>query len=266
MIQKIKLYQVDAFTDKLFKGNPAAVCILDKWPSDDLMQSIAAENNLAETAFIVPTSDKYEIRWFTPATEVDLCGHATLASAYVIFNHLGFKGGEIIFFSPRSGILKVKKDNELLSLDFPVDELKSIESLPEIFTGIGLKPLETLKGKTDYIAVLESEKDIINVQPNQESIAKLKGRGLIITAPGIDVDFVSRFFAPQSGIDEDPVTGSAHTSLTPYWSKRLNKKTLKAKQLSKRGGVLFCTDKDERIEIAGNARLFMIGEIFIDID
>lgn len=266
MIQKIKIFQVDAFTDTLFKGNPAAVCVLDKWLDDGLMQSIGAENNLAETAFIVPTGDKFGIRWFTPSVEVDLCGHATLASAYVIFNHLGYVGDEIIFNSPRSGILKVKRTSELLSLDFPADIIKPISQNQIIIDGIGVKPSELLKGKTDYIAVLDSEQEVINVIPKFDVISKLDGRGLIVTAPGTDCDFVSRFFGPQSGIDEDPVTGSAHTSLTPYWAKRLNKKILKAKQLSKRGGVLYCIDNGDRTVISGNAKLFLIGEIYIKLN
>ena len=263
-MQKIRIFQVDAFTSELFKGNPAAVCILDKWLDDEVLQAIGTENNLAETAFLVSKGSEYEIRWFTPSVEVDLCGHATLASAYVLFTQLGFTGAEIVFNSPRSGILKVKRQNNLLSLDFPTDELSSATILPEIIEGIGTTPIEVLKGKTDYMAILKSEDEVRAVKPKLASIAKLNGRGLIITAPGKEVDFVSRFFAPQSGIDEDPVTGSAHTSLTPYWSKKLNKTFLAAKQLSKRGGTLFCKNNGTRIEISGEARLYMVGEIYID--
>ena len=239
-MEKIKMYQVDAFTDQLFKGNPAAVIVTDAWLKEDLMQNIAAENNLSETAFIVPKGQDYEIRWFSPPVEVDLCGHATLASAYVLFELLNYQGNEIIFHSRKSGPLKVSREADHLVLDFPSDELKEQPVLAEITTGTGLSPQEVYKGRFDYLAVFNSEEEVLNVDPDFASIAKLKSRGLIITAPGKEVDFVSRFFAPQTGINEDPVTGSAHTSLIPYWSKKLNKKELRARQLSKRSGNLSC--------------------------
>lgn len=265
-MKKIKMYQVDAFTDKLFSGNPAAVCILDSWLSDDLMQSIANENNLAETAFVVPNGKNFEIRWFTPTVEVDLCGHATLASAFVIFNILNHQDESIQFHSPRSGALSVEKKEDMLFLDFPTD---SIERLTDDYITIlekciGTKPIESFKGKTDYIAVLENENGLINLRPDFNEIFKLKARGLIVTSKGNDVDFVSRFFAPQSGIDEDPVTGSAHTSLTPLWSKKLGKKKLSARQISKRGGQLECEFKNERCLIGGKARLYLSGELTLD--
>jgi PhzF family phenazine biosynthesis protein len=262
-MKKIKIFQVDAFTAELFKGNPAAVCLLDQWLVDSQMQSIAAENNLAETAFIVRDSDHFQIRWFTPTVEVDLCGHATLASAYVIFNHVDFTAGEIIFHSPRSGELRVKKEGKKLFLNFPADEFTRCENLPEITEGIGMMPLEVYKGKTDYMAVLGSEEEVRNLQPDFVTIDKLVARGLIVTAPGNNVDFVSRFFGPQSGVNEDPVTGSAHTTLTPYWSERLGKINLSAKQISKRGGELQCRYAPPRVIIGGEAQLYLIGEIII---
>lgn len=258
-----KIYQVDAFTDKVFSGNPAAVCPLTKWESDELLQKIAMENNLAETAFYVKQGNEYEIRWFTPTVEVDLCGHATLAAAFVLFNYENHTTNEIQFNSPRSGILMVKRDGDYLTLNFPTDVFNQIAITEELTNGFDIKPIEALKGKTDYVLVFENESQIINIKPNFNSIAKLKGRGVIITAKGNEVDFVSRFFAPQSGINEDPVTGSAHTTLTPYWSKRLNKTELTAIQLSERKGYLKCKYLNERVEISGQAKLYLIGEIFL---
>ena len=265
-MKKIKIYQVDAFTDKLFSGNPAAVCILDTWISDELMQSIANENNLAETAFVVPNEQNFEIRWFTPTVEVDLCGHATLATAFVLFNIHQYPNSLIKFHSPRSGQLAVEKKEDMLFLDFPTDKLEALteEQNAIIEKCIGTKPLEVYKGKTDYIAVIDSEKSLQTLQPDLHEISKLKARGLIVTAQGDNVDFVSRFFAPQSGIDEDPVTGSAHTSLLPLWSKKSGKNRLIAKQLSQRGGHLVCELKNDRCMIGGKARLYLTGEINID--
>jgi PhzF family phenazine biosynthesis protein len=262
-MRRIKIFQVDAFTSELFKGNPAAVCLLDQWLDDQFMQSIAAENNLAETAFVVTTGERFEIRWFTPTVEVDLCGHATLASAYVIFNHTDYTAGEIILNSPRSGELSVRKEGKKLFLNFPADELSRCENLPAITRGIGLTPLEVYRGKTDYMAVLGSEEEVQNIHPDFVFIEKLDARGLIVTAPGNHVDFVSRFFGPQSGVDEDPVTGSAHTTLAPYWSGRLGKAGLSAKQISKRGGELQCRYAPPRVIIGGEAQLYLIGEIIV---
>jgi len=264
-MNKTKIYQVDAFTDKLFGGNPAAVCILHKWLPDNVMQSIAAENNLAETAFIVPRTNDFEIRWFSPAVEVDLCGHATLASAFVYFQCLDYKEAVISFHSPRSGQLKVSKQDDYFMLDFPADVMKPVDFNEEIVKCIGIKPIETLKGKTDYLAVLKDEHELVNLQPDFNEISKLNARGLIVTAKGNEVDFVSRFFAPQCGINEDPVTGSAHTSLIPYWSSKLEKTEMNAKQLSKRGGDLICKHQGNRSLIGGKACLYMIGEIVIDL-
>jgi len=263
---KYNIYQADAFTDTLFSGNPAAVCILDTWLNDELMQAIGNENNLAETAFVVPNGQDFEIRWFTPTVEVDLCGHATLASAFVLFNILNYPGSRIRFHSKRSGWLAVEKENDMLFLDFPTDTL---ELLPEnqndtIEKCIGVKPVELYKGKTDYMAVIENESTLRRLQPDFVEISKLQARGLIVTAKGDEVDFVSRFFAPQTGINEDPVTGSAHTSLLPFWSKKLSKNNLTAKQLSKRGGRLTCQFKNDRCLIGGNAKLYLTGEINLD--
>jgi len=254
------MYQVDAFTDKLFGGNPAAVCILDNWLDEQLMQSIAAENNLAETAFIVKTEQGYDIRWFTPTVEVDLCGHATLASAHVVFNYLGGQN-EIAFHSGRSGALKVTRSGDMLTLDFPADEMKAIETPFDLAKGLGMQPLETFRGKTDLMAVLETEEQVTGLEPHFGILASLECRGVIVTARGDNSDFVSRFFAPQSGIDEDPVTGSAHTSLTPYWSEKLGKKELTAVQLSKRRGYLTCKNAGSRVEISGNAVTYLTGQI-----
>ncbi len=263
-MDKIPLYQVDAFTDELFKGNPAAVCVLEGWLADSQMQQIAAENNLAETAFIIPQNNRFLIRWFTPTIEVDLCGHATLASAFVLFNCLNHTADTIDFSSPRSGELKVNRKGDTLFLDFPTDTLQEKSNIEEIAACIGIRLLSVYKGKSDYMAVLESEQQILHLQPNLTEIAKLSARGLIVTAPGSAVDFVSRFFAPQSGIDEDPVTGSAHTTLIPYWSEKLGKMEMTASQLSKRGGNLICIRKETRCLIGGKARLYLTGEININ--
>lgn len=261
---EIEIFQVAAFCKELFSGNPAAVCPLEAWPEDALMQQIAAENNLAETAFFVRENGHYHIRWFTPAIEVDLCGHATLAAAHVLFQHKGVEN-ETIKFMSRSGELRVSKDNDKgLTLDFPVDELTTIKVTDEMHSWFSAFPLEAYRGKTDYLLVFRDQADIININANLSEIQKLKEvRGVIVTAPGESADFVSRFFAPQSGIPEDPVTGSAHTSLTPYWSAKLQKKDLVAIQLSSRKGFLACKDLGSRIEISGKAKTFMVGRLFL---
>ena len=261
---KLKIFQIDAFTNSLFSGNPAAVCILKEWLSDDLMQNIAGENNLAETAFAVKKDDVFEIRWFTPALEVDLCGHATLATAYVLFEHYDVDSNKIEFYSPHSGTLTVEKaKDDYLTLNFPTDKLEETQPSEKLIEALGINPVKTLKGKTDYLLIYSSQKEIEEIEPDFTQLAKLDGRGIIVSAKGNEVDFVSRFFAPQSGINEDPVTGSAHTSLTPYWSKELNKTKLSAKQLSKRGGELHCEFLGDRVKISGKAVLYMIGEIEI---
>lgn len=257
---KIPIFQVDAFTNTRFHGNPAAVCPLEEWLSAESMQKIAAENNLAETAFFVMTGKEFHIRWFTPKTEVDLCGHATLATAAVIFEKLSLKDNRIIFQS-RSGTLNVKKELHGYTLDFPADKLQKIENAKDIVEAVGKEPREIMKGKEDYMLVYPSEKDIYRITPDFRKLSKVTARGVIITAPGNNVDFVSRFFAPAVGIDEDPVTGSAHTTLTPYWSERLGKKELTAVQVSDRGGNLMCRDRGERIEISGQVAFYLEGII-----
>lgn len=260
---ELKIYQVDAFSKESFSGNPAAVCPLEHWLEDTLMQSIAAENNLSETAFYVLKEDHYELRWFTPTTEVDLCGHATLASAKVLFEKEGHKGDLINFYSPRSGELQVQKNGKRLSLNFPADPVRAIAVSEQIKAGFNIAPAGAFRGKTDIMLVYHSEEDIKNLIPNMEAIAKLEGRGVIVTAEGNHCDFVSRFFAPQSGVNEDPVTGSAHTTLTPYWSNILGKEQMTAIQLSARKGYLQCEDRKERVIISGEARLYLEGTIFI---
>ena len=260
---KQKIYQVDAFTDKLFSGNPAAVCPLEKWLDNETMQNIATENNLAETAFYVKNGDQYEIRWFTPAVEVDLCGHATLAAAFVLFNHENHSGNEIQFYSHRSGPLTVTKNNPYLTLNFPTDTLVSVELTNSITDGFNIKPRLAFKGKTDYLLIYDSENEIRSLKPDLTTISKLDVRGIIVSSKGEKTDFVSRFFAPQVGVNEDPVTGSAHTTLTPYWSEILNKKELTAMQLSKRTGFLICKNLNERVEISGQCKLYLSGEIYI---
>jgi PhzF family phenazine biosynthesis protein len=258
----IKLYQVDAFTDRLFGGNPAGVCPLNEWLSDEQMQKIAMENNLSETAFFVNDNGRFRIRWFTPTVEVDLCGHATLASAHVIYRHLNYSGDSIIFDS-NSGELTVKKDNELLVLNFPTDEFKEVLVNDELIMGLGINPVEVYRGKSDYMLVCASQKEIENINPNFDLIKRTITRGIIVTARGNKVDFVSRFFAPLSGVLEDPVTGSSHTTLIPYWAERLGKKELTAMQLSKRQGKIKCKHLGDRVEIAGEAVTYLVGDIEI---
>ncbi len=261
---EIKLYQIDAFTNKVFSGNPAAVCMLKDWLEDSILQKIALENNLAETAFVVKKEKKYEIRWFTPTVEVDLCGHATLASAFVLFYYENHTENTINFFSTRSGYLSVTKDEDFLTLNFPKDEIKEVALTSEIANCFTSSPIKVMKGKSDYLLIFDNEEEIKNIIPNFENIAKLNARGVIISANGNKVDFVSRFFAPQIGIHEDPVTGSAHTTLTSYWAKELGKSSLTASQISKRGGELKCKLLHERVEISGQAKLFLKGTIYIE--
>lgn len=261
---QLKIYQADAFASTVFTGNPAAVCPLEEWIDDSLMQKIAMENNLSETAFYVKKNDQIEIRWMTPTTEVDLCGHATLAAAYVLFHFENYNENIIRFYSPRSGVLIVKKEGESISMNFPSDKPVQSAITDNILKCFNIPPVSVLKGKTDLLLIYEKEEDIINLIPDLSSIEKIKVRGIIVTAPGNQSDFVSRFFAPQSGVNEDPVTGSAHTTLTPYWSEILNKEELTAIQLSSRKGYLICKNLNDRIEISGTAKLYLKGEIFID--
>ncbi len=259
---EFRLYQVDAFTDHLFGGNPAAVCPLETWLPDELMQKIAAENNLSETAFYVRTSGGFHIRWFTPKVEVDLCGHATLASAYVVFTY-DHHPGDTIEFASKSGPLKVRREGELLVLDFPAGRPEPVAAPRALVDALGREPVETWKGKTDYLAVYEAEDDVATLAPDFNDLGKVSARAVIVTAPGRQVDFVSRFFAPQVGVPEDPVTGSAHTTLTPYWSARLGKPVLTAMQLSKRQGRLRCRLAGDRVEIAGRAVPYLAGTVTI---
>ena len=262
MIQKI--YQVDAFTDTLFGGNPAAVCPLEEWLSDELLQHIARENNLSETAFYVKDDNRYQIRWFTPTVEVDLCGHATFAAAYVLFHWEHHQGNEVYFYSPRSGELSVTKQGELLTLNFPEDEVHPVELTSDLLAGFDHTPQSAFKGKTDYLLVYKNEEEIKNLKPDILKISRVEARGIIVSAKGNEVDFVSRFFAPQAGVDEDPVTGSAHTTLTPYWAKVLGKSELSAIQLSQRKGHLKCKYVSPRVEISGKGKLYMAGTINLE--
>ncbi len=268
-MKHIPLYQVDAFAAGPFAGNPAAICPLENdWLDDELMQQIAMENNLAETAFFIPQSDtgEYQLRWFTPTTEVDLCGHATLASAHIIFNHLGFDGNSIKFHT-HSGLLTVDKLDKGYQLDFPSDKpfpttLKKTEA-SALFNGLDVEPTQVYRGNADLMVVLESEDEVRALSPEFRMLQDLDTRGIIVTAPGDVVDFVSRFFAPQSGIDEDSVTGSAHTTMVPYWAERLGKDELQAQQLSVRGGEISCTLEEDRVKLRGDAFTVLEGKFFL---
>lgn len=258
---KIRLYQVDAFTGTLFRGNPAAVCPLDDWLDNGRLQAIAAENNLSETAFFVRKDDQFELRWFTPVIEVDLCGHATLAAAFVVFNHIDTSLRNVAF-STKSGMLKVERDGSLFSMDFPSRPGSPCDIPDDFVQALGLKPTEVLLSR-DYLAVYDSDETIRSLTPDMDCLLKVESLGVIVTAPGSDADFVSRFFAPRAGVPEDPVTGSAHCTLVPYWSERLHKKKLHAYQLSERGGELFCEDLGDRVKIAGEAVLYLEGFIHL---
>ena len=260
---QIPIYQVDAFSSRLFAGNPAAICPLDKWLPDDVMQSIAAENNLAETAFFVPENGSYRLRWFTPGVEVDLCGHATLATAYVILNKLS-SNRESVSFQTKSGELIVRRKDDLFSLDFPSRPPQRCDVHPRLIEAMGTVPLEVMAAR-DYLVVYESEEQVRTLQPNFDLLTQMDRFAVIVTAPGSgDIDFVSRFFAPSKGIPEDPVTGSAHCTLIPYWARSLGKTQLRARQISKRGGELWCEDRGERVIIAGRAALYLEGTICVD--
>lgn len=256
---KLKQYQVDAFSDKVFGGNPAAVVPMSSWPDDSILQAIAEENNLSETAFFVPSENGFKLRWFTPIKEVDLCGHATLATSHVIFEILGY-AKQVITFETRSGELYVEKKGDWLAMNFPARAPKPCAISDILVKGLGQRPIEVLAAD-DYMAVFDSEATVRAITPDQSLLCQLDLRGVIITAPGIDVDFVSRFFAPKFGIPEDPVTGSAHCELAPYWANKLGKNMLSAKQISKRGGTINCELKCDRVVISGRAVTFMEAEI-----
>lgn len=258
---KLDIYQIDAFSQRVFSGNAAAVCPLATWLDDETMQAIAMENNLSETAFFVSNPNGYALRWFTPNCEVDLCGHATLAAAFVI-NRYVEPGQKLVRFSTRSGTLSVEVSGQLLTMDFPVDVPQPVETDSRWSDALGAAPIETYVADY-YLAVFASQQEIASVQPNARAISEFDRPGVIVTAPGNDVDFVSRFFAPKVGILEDPVTGSAHCILTPYWARRLEKNKLLARQVSTRGGDLICELRGDRVSIAGYAVEYMNGTIEI---
>ena len=256
----IPLYIIDAFTEKRFSGNSAAVCPLTEWLDDKTLQSIAEENNLSETAFFVREKGVFKLRWFTPKTEVSICGHATLASAYCLFEHLQHENPQIIF-ETKSGQLTVKKDADLLVMDFPAHKPVPVNTPEQLIHGLGSRPLEVLQSPETYLAVYDNEGDILSMVPDFSLIEKVDMTCVIVTAKGSESDFVSRFFAPKLGILEDPVTGSAHCTLIPYWATRLNKTSLYAIQLSKRRGELYCEYLDNRVSIGGKAVTYAVGEI-----
>ena len=260
---KIPFYQVDAFSGKIFSGNPAAVCVMDEWLDNDSLQAIAAENNLSETAFLVPKAkEQYFLRWFTPTVEVDLCGHATLASAFVIFSFIDSTLSSVTF-ETASGLLSVARSDELLSMDFPARKPHPADKPPLLSQALGAEPLEVLKSR-DLLAVFQNESTIRNMNPDFDKLKQIRDTfAIIVTAPGEKSDFVSRFFAPRAGIPEDPVTGSSHCTLIPYWAERLNKNKMHAFQLSKRGGELFCENSGDRVRISGHAVLYAKGELYL---
>jgi len=256
-----KFYHVDAFTGRIFAGNPAGVCFLDAWVEDSILQSIAAENNLSETAFLVQVGTHYDLRWFTPKVEVDLCGHATLASAFCVFEYINPQSQRVDFMT-KSGRLSVERQGDLLLMDFPTRRPQPCPMPDGLIEILGIPPSQTLQSR-DLLVVYEQEEQIRRLQPDLERVAALEWMAMIVTAPGKESDFVSRFFAPKVGVPEDPVTGSSHCTLIPYWSERLGKKEMQALQLSRRGGELFCIDRGERVSIGGRAVLYLSGTIQI---
>ena len=259
----MKIYQVDAFNHQLFKGNPAAVIPLKNWVSTELMQNIAEENNLSETVFFVEKEDYFEIKWFTPTCEIDLCGHATLAAAHIIFSELNYSKNELKFDS-KSGLLIVTKNKDWYTLNFPSEKITTVQQCPEILKkALNTPILDVLEGKWKLVVVLENEKIVQNLTPNFSKLSELTWNGIVVTAKGNNVDFVSRFFAPKIGINEDPVTGSAHSLLIPYWAEKLDKTNLTALQLSKRIGVLNCTYLQGRVEMSGQAITYLKGKLTI---
>jgi PhzF family phenazine biosynthesis protein len=257
----IRFYHIDAFADRVFAGNPAGVCFLDGWTEDSILQAIAAENSVPETAFLVQAGDHYELRWFTPKVEIDLCGHGTLASAFAVFEYVKHEASRVDF-QTKSGRLTVERQGDLLMMDFPTRRPEPCQAPAHINKIMGILPSQTLRAR-DLLVVYESEDDIRRLEPDLDMVAALDCFGVIAAAPGKKSDFVSRFFAPGAGIPEDPVTGSAHCTLIPYWSERLGKKELHTFQLSKRGGELFCVDRGERVSIGGRAVAYLSGTIQI---
>ena len=258
---KNPIYQVDAFASGVFSGNPAAVCPLEQWLPDEMLQNIAVENNLSETAYFVKNEDQYDLRWFTPKFEIDLCGHATLASSHVLYTELGYKGDKIEF-NTLSGLLEVSKESNGYSMIFPGWIPEPTHEIEQLNEGLNARPAKVLRTR-DLVAVFDSQEEIENIEPDFRRLNELDCVGIIVTAPGTDCDFVSRFFAPRAGVDEDPVTGSAHSTLIKYWSQVLQKKGLFARQLSERGGELWCEDLGEKVRITGKAVTYMKGEITI---
>lgn len=255
----IKYFQVNAFTANPFGGNPAGICLLDSWLPDALLQEIAAANNFSETAFLVPERDYFHLRWMTPAREVDLCGHATLATAHVLFSELG-NPADRLSFRTLSGILNAVRRGELIELDFPSRPPGPCAMPEKLAAAVGRMPAEVYKSR-DYLAIFRSETEVATLEPDLRLVGQLDSLGLIVSAPGSDCDFVSRFFAPQAGVPEDPVTGSAHCTLIPFWSERLRKRELTAKQISKRRGELYCRNLGDRVGIAGRAVTYCRGEL-----
>ncbi len=261
---KLKIYQVDAFATRPFAGNPAAIVPLDEWLPDETMQSIALENNLSETAFFVQKGEgEYDLRWFTPTFEIDLCGHATLGSAFVIFEQLGSTANVLRFQTRKAGELRVERKDGRFVLDFPSRPAAAAEIPEGLADAIGRAPKEVYRSR-DYMLVYDSEDDIRDIAPNFSALERIKTHAVIVTAPGESCDFVSRFFAPEAGINEDPVTGSAHCNLIPYWAKRLGKPEMFARQVSARGGEIYCELAGDRVKIGGNAVLYLTGEIYVE--
>ena len=259
----IPIYQADAFTDKLFGGNPAAVCPLNEWLPAPVMQKIAAENNLAETAFFVPQNNDFELRWFTPELEIDLCGHATLATAHIIFTQLGYDGDVIHFHTLKAGRLTVTRSEDLYTLDFPSRVAEPSEAPEQLLEALGgSQPSEVLRSR-DYMLVYQTEAEVREMKPDFNALSKIDALGIIVTAPGNNCDFVSRFFAPAAGINEDPVTGSAHCNLIPYWAEKLGKNDLYAFQVSERSGELWCQLQGDRVLMSGKAVTYLKGEIYV---
>lgn len=258
---EIPIYQIDAFASELFHGNPAAVCLLSSWLPDEIMQSVAAENNLSETAFMTGGDGYYELRWFTPRTEIDLCGHATLAAAFCVFSFLEPRLQRVTFYT-KSGPLMVETKDDIIWMDFPSRPPEPCEAPAELYIGLMIKPDEIFRSR-DFLAVYSKEEKVQDLSPRMDVLARCDCTGIIATAPGKNFDFVSRFFAPRVGVPEDPVTGSSHATLIPYWSKRLNKKELHACQISQRGGEIFCRDMGMRVRIGGRAVLYLQGTIHL---
>lgn len=258
----IPIYQVDAFTENLFGGNPAAICPLDEWLPAPQMQKIAAENNLAETAFFIPLGNDFELRWFTPELEIDLCGHATLATAHVLFTIMGYEREVIHFHTLKAGTLSVHRNGDKYMMDFPSRLPEATATPPGLLEAIGGNPVEVLRSR-DYFLVYETEAEVLSLDPDFFALEKIDSIGFIATAPGDNSDFVSRFFAPSAGINEDPVTGSAHCNLIPYWANRLGKENMHAFQVSERRGELWCQLKGDRVLMSGKAVTYLKGEIFV---